>query len=60
VAKQRIGIVGEAKHDPCCIIELYGRRCRVYEIGDGLTEDWVPERFNVGLENERIKELWFG
>ena len=45
---------------PTAIDELYGRLCRVYNVGDELTKDHLPERFNVGLVRGRIKELWFG
>jgi hypothetical protein len=30
------------------------------ETGDPLTEDYRPDRFNIGTEGGRIKELWFG
>lgn len=39
---------------------LIGRRCRVYQVGDPLTEDYWPERINIGLIDGRIAELWFG
>ena len=60
VKQQQLSLVGTSKGDPCCIKDLYGRMCRAYNVGDPLTEDYRPERFNVGLENGRIKELWFG
>ena len=60
VKQQQLSLVGTSKGNPCCIENLYGRLCRVYNVGDPLTEDYRPERFNVGLENDRIKELWFG
>jgi hypothetical protein len=58
--ENNLGLVGASKIDPCCIQELYGHRCRAYKVGDPLTEDYRPDRFNIGTENGRIKELWFG
>lgn len=55
-----LAIVGVAKGEPSSIDELYGRTCRVYNVGDGLTDDYIAERFNVGLARGRIKEMWFG
>jgi len=60
VQENRLSLVGPSKTDPCCIQELYGHLCRAYKVGDPLTDDYRPERFNVGLEGGRIKELWFG
>lgn len=60
VKDQQLKLVGTGGGAPCCIEDLYGRLCRVYNVGDPLTEDYRPERFNVGLVNDRIKELWFG
>lgn len=45
---------------PDRIEDLIGRRCRVYQVGDPLTEDYWPERINIGLIDGRIAELWFG
>jgi hypothetical protein len=42
------------------IEDLYGHECRVYKVGDALTKDFRPERFNVGLDDGRMKEIWFG
>ena len=58
--ENNLSLVGAGKADPCCIQELYGHRCRAYNVGDPLTDDYRPDRFNVGLEGGRIKELWFG
>jgi hypothetical protein len=60
VQENHLSLVGTGAMDPCCIQELYGHRCRAYNVGDPLTEDYRPDRFNVGLEQGRIKELWFG
>ena len=47
--------------NPTSIHQLYGRVCRVYRVGDALTKDLVPGRFNIGLSNTgRAQELWFG
>jgi hypothetical protein len=43
------------------IEDLYGRRCRCYTQGDALTQDYIPERVNIGLNQRgRIVEIWFG
>ena len=60
VAENSLGVVGASKSDPCCIQDLYGRPVRCYKVGDPLTEDYRPDRFNVGSVNGRIKEMWFG
>jgi hypothetical protein len=47
--------------DPVLIAQLYGRPCRCYRLGDALTQDFVPERVNIGLgRGQRIAEIWFG
>jgi len=55
-----LSLVGTGMANPCCIQELYGHACRAYKVGDPLTEDYRPNRFNIGTENGRIKEMWFG
>lgn len=45
---------------PVMIRELYGRLCRVYQSGDGLTMDYIPQRVNIELDNRRIVRIWFG
>lgn len=45
---------------PTTIAQLYGRPCRVYNIGDPLTEDFVERRANIGLVAGRIAAIWFG
>ncbi|WP_194954896.1 hypothetical protein [Sphingopyxis solisilvae] len=57
---RELRIVGSFSGDPTLIRELYGRPCRVYNIGDAITLDLRRNRFNVGLEEGRIKDLWFG
>ncbi|WP_416066101.1 I78 family peptidase inhibitor [Rhizobium sp. ZK1] len=45
---------------PTQIAELIGRRCRIYNEGDMITMDYVPQRVNVVLEAGRISRIWFG
>jgi len=50
-----------AKQIPTKIEELPGHPLRVYTIGDALTRDYRPRRFNIGLDkNGNIAETWFG
>jgi hypothetical protein len=52
---------GGGGSDPTAIAELFGRRCRCYTQGDALTQDYLPERVNIGLNQRgRIVEIWFG
>ncbi len=47
--------------DPFLIAQLYGRPCRCYRLGEPLTDDYIPERVNIGLgRGQRIAEIWFG
>ena len=49
------------RNTPTLIRELIGRRCRVYNQGDALTMDFVPDRVNIELtERNRIADIWFG
>ena len=60
-AIKKVGFAGvSGSGDPTQIDELFGRECRVYNLGDPLTMDYRPERFNIGLKDGRISELWFG
>ena len=58
--KENVAFVGVAAGGPSAIDQLYGRKCRVYNVGDALTDDYLPERFNIGLVAGRIREMWFG
>ena len=58
---QGVSIVGSRGGAvPCQIAELYGRMCQVYDVGVPLNTNFFADRFNVGLERGRIRELWFG
>ncbi len=46
---------------PTLIRELIGRPCRCYREGDGLSQDFIPERVNIEHNAEgRINDIWFG
>jgi hypothetical protein len=60
VQDNHLRLVGTGVARPCCIQDLYGHTFRGYKVGDPLTDDYRPARFNVGTEGGRIKELWFG
>lgn len=45
---------------PATIEDLYGRICRVYNVGDALTKDYIERRVNIGLVRGRVAEIWFG
>jgi hypothetical protein len=45
---------------PATIEDLYGRICRVYNVGDALTKDYIEHRVNIGLVRGRVAEIWFG
>lgn len=45
---------------PATIHDLYGRICRVYNVGDALTKDFIERRVNIGLVRGRVAEIWFG
>jgi hypothetical protein len=59
-ARKQLTLAGFGAGEPTSIQELFGRQCRAYTVGDALTMDFRPDRFNVGLVNGRIRELWFG
>ncbi|MEP3891581.1 MAG: hypothetical protein ABJN69_14065 [Hellea sp.] len=49
------------KNQPVLIRELVGHSLRVYTVGEALTQDWRPGRFNIGMDkNGAIAETWFG
>jgi hypothetical protein len=46
---------------PTIIEELIGRPSRYYTTGDALTDDLIPERVNIEVNNNReIVRVWFG
>lgn len=45
---------------PTTIAELYGRPCRVYTVGDMITDDYIERRVNIGLVSGRIAAIWYG
>jgi hypothetical protein len=46
---------------PTTIEELIGRPSRYYTTGDVLTDDLIPERVNIEVNNDReIVRIWFG
>lgn len=54
-----VGFPGHG-NTPATIEDLYGRICRVYNVGDPLTEDYIERRVNIGLVRGRVAEIWFG
>ena len=43
------------------ITSLIGSSARIYKTGDGLTDDFVPDRTNIELsETSKIVRIWFG
>ena len=60
LGESTIALAGSGAGQPTAIAELYGHLVRCYRVGDPLTEDYRPSRFNVGTINGRIAEMWFG
>jgi hypothetical protein len=55
-----IAALTQAGSSPTQITDLIGRKCRVYNEGDMITMDYVPQRVNVVLDRGRISRIWFG
>lgn len=49
-----------ASADPVLVRELIGREVRVYEVGDGLTDDYRRMRVNIELKDGTISDIWYG
>ncbi|MDP9572655.1 UNVERIFIED_ORG: hypothetical protein J2W66_003148 [Agrobacterium larrymoorei] len=45
---------------PTTITELIGRVARVYNEGDMITLDYLPQRVNIVFDRGRISRIWFG
>mgnify|MGYP001627444632 CR=1 FL=1 len=45
---------------PTMITELIGRVARVYNEGDMITLDYLPQRVNIVFDRGRISRIWFG
>lgn len=46
---------------PISARELIGRPLRVYKSGEPLTEDWIPMRVNIEIDDaSNIQDIWFG
>jgi len=45
---------------PVLVRELIGHPVRAYQKGDALTEDFIPNRVNIEVNEGFISEIWFG
>jgi hypothetical protein len=57
-----VHVSGEDPFPLDCLSVLIGKTVRAYRTGDVLTDDFVPDRFDIELDptTQRIVRVWFG
>ena len=52
-------MANEMKKEP--VETIIGKKARIYNTGDMLTEDYIPERVNIELsDSDVIVRIWMG